>query len=299
MALGSLIIACSDEAELGGDVGAPCSLLQPCGSTAVCDYHADGGPTCITRDGDVDGDGLPNAMDYCHHAPGGQYDEDGDGQGDSCDRCPISRPRDTPDTDNDTLDAPCDPNPSSDGDELLLFDGFQTLDPRWEGTTPSAWMIRGGELVATLATVPTQEFFKTNVVGKNAIAFEASFRVDKVEASATRHVVGVTATDPRPAGVAEMACYVTRADAAPGGDLVVVETNQGAMNQPAGDAFNTGNLYRAGGRASGTTAGCSVITNDTAVGTVQANITQDQLSQVSLTAHATTVRFQYVLVVGR
>ncbi len=296
-----LAAGCSDDSSggAGGDVSDACSLTAPCNASAVCDYHADGGPACISKDGDLDGDGLTNDRDYCHHQMGGQYDEDSDGMGDDCDRCPISRPRDTPDSDADMLDAPCDPNPSSDGDMLLLFDGFQTLDPRWTGTTPSAWEIRGGELLVSLSSIPTQEFFKTSVVGKNSIAVEASFRVDKVESSASRHVVGVTASDPRPAGVASMACYVTRASVGPGGDLVVVETNQSAMNQPTADAFNGANLYRAGGRVSASTAGCSVVTNDTAVGTVQTSITPDQLSQVSLTAHAATVRFQYVIVVGR
>lgn len=294
--LALLVVGC-DSAEISDG---PCSLTEPCGSSAVCDFTAEGGPVCIPMDGDLDGDGLANDKDFCHHEDGGAFDEDTDGIGDDCDRCPIAAPRSTPDTDTDLVDAPCDPSPSTDGDEILLFDGFQNgLDARWMPTTASAWKVQGGEMIATLATVPDQEFMKTNVVGKNTIAIEASFRVDKVETSATRHLVGVYASDPRPAGVADMACYVTKADVSPGTELVVVETNQGAMNMATAEAFNTANIYRAGATAMGTRAGCVVLANGNPLGAVQANITADQLSQVALTAHATSVRYQYVIVVGR
>jgi hypothetical protein len=279
--------------------GGPCSRTDPCSDAEVCDYEAEGGPQCIPRSGDLDGDGLANDKDFCHHQPGGAFDEDIDGLGDDCDRCPIATPRDTPDSDSDMVDAPCDPNPGMDGDEILLFDSFQNgLLPRWEATTPSAWEVRGGEMIATLATVPDQEYMKTAVVGKNAITIEASFRVDKVEASASRHVVGVYANDPRPAGVANMGCYTTKADASTS-ELVVVETNLSAMNMPSTSLFSSANLYRAAARVSGTTAQCIVLTNGNPLGTLQTNITADQLTEIALTAHATSARFQYILVTGR
>ena len=294
--LSLVVVGCSDNATISDG---PCSLTEPCGATAVCDFTAPEGPTCIPIDGDLDGDGLANDKDFCQHQDGGAFDEDTDGIGDDCDRCPIAPPRSTPDTDTDMVDAPCDPAPTTDGDEILLFDGFQNgLDARWMATTASAWNVQGGEMIATLSGVPDQEFMKTNVVGKNTIAVEASFRVDKVETSASRHLVGVFANDPRPAGVADMACYVTKADATPNSELVVVETNQGAMNKATTEAFNSANIYRAGATASGTRAGCVVLSNGNPLGAVQATITADQLSQVGLTAHATSVRYQYVLVVG-
>jgi hypothetical protein len=293
--LALLVVGCDGATISDG----PCSLTEPCGSSAVCDFTAEGGPVCIPKDGDLDGDGLTNDKDFCHHQAGGAFDEDGDGIGDDCDRCPIAPPRSTPDSDNDLVDAPCDPSPSTDGDEILFFDGFQNgLDPRWMPTTASAWKVQGGELIATLAGVPEQEFLKIGVVGKNTIAIEASFRVDKIETSASRHLVGVYAADPRPAGAAQMACYVTKADAAPDTELVVVETNLGAMNMATAGAFNSANIYRVGATAMGTRAGCVVLANGNPLGAVQGNITADQLSQVALTVHATSVRYQYVLVVG-
>lgn len=294
-ALGTLLLACGNPSLDDG----PCSRTDPCGAGAVCDFTAPGGPVCIPADGDIDNDGIPNDKDFCNHQPGGEFDEDMDGLGDECDPCPIAPPRDTPDTDNDNVDAPCDPEPSIDGNEILLFDGFNGQDARWEASTPGAWRVQGGEMIVDLSDVMDQDFMTTTVIGKNSIAVEASFRVDRVEASASRHMVGVYAGDPRPAGVAEVTCYVTKADVAPSNELVVVETNAAAMNQMTSDAFNTAHLYRAGTYVTGNRAGCSVLKNGGPLGTVQANITPDQLSQIALTAHATSVRYQYILVVGR
>jgi len=284
----------------GGDAvdDGPCSLTDPCGGDAVCDYTAPGGATCIPAEGDLDGDGLENCSDFCKHQAGGRFHQERDGVGDDCDRCPIARPRDTPDTDSDEVDAPCDPAPTADGDELLLFDGFNSLDPRWTPSTAGLWTIAGGEMVVDLSTNGEQQYMKIGVVGKNTLALEASFRTDQVETSNARHLVGVYASDPRPAGVAEIACYVTKADVTPGTELVVVETNQGSMSMMGTGAFDSANLNRAGARASGTAGGCSVLTNNNPIGVVQTAITPDQLSQIALTAQATSVRYQYVIAVG-
>ena len=63
-------------------------------------------------------------------------------------------------------------------------------------------------------------------------------------------------------------------------------------------ALLTTKTYRASTYVSGARAGCVVIADNTALGTVQANITADDLSSIALTAQATSVRFQYVIVVG-
>jgi hypothetical protein len=281
----------------GSSLGDACSLTDEC-AEGVCDFTAPDGPECISATGDLDGDGIPNDKDFCQHAMGGESDEDRDGIGDDCDRCPIAAPRAEPDPDGDNVDSPCDPDPRTAGDEILLFDNFgSTLNARWKPTTASAWQVKGGELVATLSAVSDQEYLATNVIGKSNISIEASYRIDKLEPIYPQHLVALKMSDPRPAGTASAQCGVTKADTGTN-ELVVIETNQGAMNQIVTGAFDTADLYRAGAYVSGTKAGCSVIGNGTPLGTVQATLTPDQLSTISLTARAVTVRFQYVLVVG-
>src|SRR5215218_9175621 len=94
--------------SLGGcgssTLAGPCSLSSPCSDGEICDFTDPAGPVCIDSDGDLDGDGLPNGKDFCQHQAGGEFDEDKDGIGDDCDRCPIAPPRATPDTDGDMVD---------------------------------------------------------------------------------------------------------------------------------------------------------------------------------------------------
>jgi hypothetical protein len=294
----ALLVILLIPAACGSSIGSTCDLQHHCGDGEVCDYGAPGGGVCLDAAEDADGDGLRNDKDFCHRTPGGDHDEDLDGIGDICDSCPIAAPRDTLDADGDAVESPCDPDPREPGDEILLFDPFTTLDARWTPTTASAWEVRGGEVVASLAGVAAQDSFSTVVTGRGNLSFQGSYRVDRIEASANQHLVAVFAGDPRPAGVADVQCGVNKFDGA-AGELVVVETNQAAMNTPVMGAFETASLYRAGVYITGTRAGCSVIADGNALGIVQASITPDQLSSIALTARAVTVKFQWVLVTGR
>ncbi len=301
MRLLALILAASLWGCGSSTVGGPCSQSSPCSDGEICDFTDPAGPVCIDADGDLDGDGLPNGKDFCQHAAGGEFDEDGDGIGDDCDACPIAPPRATPDSDGDAVESPCDPAPSEAGDEILFFDGFNgSLAAEWKPSMESMgkWTAANGELTVNLAGVPGQQNLQRVVNGKSNVAVEIGYKVDRVEDSDTRHLVAVFANDPRPAGTAQVTCGVSRADSA-AADLVFVMTNFGAMSQPTVDpALLTSKTYRASTYVSGARAGCVVIADNTPLGTVQANITADDLSSIALTAQAISVRFQYVIVVG-
>jgi len=295
------LVGCSPGAPTGGGLGDPCTLQEPCGAGTVCDYSS-AQPTCLDETADPDGDGIPNKMDHCPTVAGGLYDEDGDGIGDDCDRCPIAKPPAVPDQDGDDVDSPCDPDPKTAGDKILLFDGFSgaTLDPRWTAVTPSAWSVEGGELVVRLATQDTQDFISTSVIPEPNLAVQSSYRVDKVEASATTHIVSSLAIDQRPAGVSSFECGVVKSDVGTAGEVVDLETDQSAVSHAAMiGAFDSARLYRNAMVMTGNTAECVVIGDNTSLAAVQSTLTPDALGTIKLTARAVTARFQWVLVVGR
>ena len=294
LVLGLALAGCGSSTLSG-----PCSATSPCSDGEICDFTAEGGPICVSSDGDIDGDGVPNGKDYCQHAPGGEFDEDKDGLGDDCDSCPIASPRATPDPDGDAVESPCDPAPTEPGDTILFFDGFAGgISAEWKPSTASAWTAANGEVTANLSAVTTQDSLQRTVNGKSNVAIQAGYKIERVENSAVRHMVAVYADDPRPAGTAQVTCGVSRADSSPG-DLVFVQTNAGAMSQMTIDpALLTSKTYRAGAYVAGARAGCSVIADNTPLGTVQTTITADDLSSIALTAQAVTVKFQYVIVVG-
>jgi hypothetical protein len=287
-------------AESGAGLGDACSLAIPCGTGGVCDYTIPK-PVCIDAAADPDGDGIPNAMDHCPNAPGGLYDEDGDGIGDDCDPCPIAKPPAVPDADGDAVDSPCDPDPRTPGDTILFFDGFNGApSPKWMPDPSGAWTVEGGELVVRLGSIPDESYFKVIVSPEPNLAVEASYRVDKVETSATTHIVAVAARDSRPAGVASFECGVVRNDVGGNDDVVDLETNQGATSHGVmGQAFSSASLYRAAAYATGINVGCTVIGDNMPLGTTQGMMTPDALGTVSLGARAVTARFQWVMVVGR
>lgn len=116
-------LACATTADCPG--GLTCDpAMGRCTSGTSCGGADGGGPDALEPNGDLDGDGVPNAQDNCPSVKNPrQADEDRDGVGDACDPCPIS-PNNT-DTDGDGVADDCDPHPQP-IDHLAYFDGFAT-----------------------------------------------------------------------------------------------------------------------------------------------------------------------------
>jgi len=302
-ALLCLLLGCTATTGTGAALGDPCSQSLACDSDGVCDFTASGGPVCIDKTGDNDGDGIVNAIDRCPNAPGGvsdTYDEDNDGIGDPCDKCPIAPPPSVPDLDHDDVDSPCDPDPDTPGDKILFFDGFgsATLNAMWKATGSAAWMPEGGELVVD-ANQPDEQYLELIVEPVPSFAIEASYRIDELESSATTHKVGARGFDSSPAGVANFECGVITSDVGTG-DVVALETNlNGTSAQAQIPAFSTAALYEDAAYATNASVGCTVIGDNTPVGTTQDQISPASLGTAALAVRAVTARFQWVLVVGR
>lgn len=277
-------------------VGGPCSLDEPdCGS-AVCNLSTDDGKgVCIDSDGDVDGDGIKNSKDFCNQGPGGAFDEDGDLVGDECDRCPITRPLATPDTDTDMVDAPCDPDSTVNGDRIVLFEGFNSgLPTGWK--MAGNWEFLGGEVIGTppdAATLATLSGPLPLVTTKMAVL--GSYRVDRVDTTATSSYVGVTALDKRPAGVSSVSCGGQRAA---GADSLLLDTDTGAAPKPFVNLFDSASRYRVAEKLEGITAACSMIA-DNEQGAVAQNTAGNAPTEAGVFTRGATARFQYLLVVQR
>lgn len=288
----ALVLAC---VGCSSDVGGPCSATEPC-SEGVCDLTNPGGGECVDADGDGDGDGIPNKRDFCQHEMGGEYDEDLDGLGDICDACPIAPPPAQPDSDGDEVDSPCDPDPSTKGDTIVVFDGFNSgaLPTGWKSTT--AWTFQGGEAVATPGSPTAVESLSAPLpLVSSHIAVLARWRVDRVDTTATENAVRVTAIDQRPAGTTTIACGSSRAG---GMDRLVIDTGAGFAQDTVDGLFDPAGLYRGALKIDGAQAQCALIA-DRDTGAAQAMTNGENMTQAGLAAKGATIRFGYLLAVQR
>ena len=294
VALAPIVLAL---AGCGTDLGGPCSQTDPCGDGAVCDLTHPDGPVCVSADGDDDGDGIPNHLDFCQHQEGGRFDEDLDGIGDDCDRCPIAPPPATPDPDGDEVDSPCDPDPTVAGDRIVVFDGFNgpTLPSTWTTTTPGAWEIRGGQLIVTAPTVGLETLTAPLPLTSNHMAVLSSYRVDAVDPAASENAASVIAVDRRPAGLSIVSCGGSRTG---GTDRLLLDTDLANQAQSFTSLFDTAGLYRLAARVENAQAACAMIAN-AETGAVQAGTSGQSMTEAGLSARGATVRFSYLLVIQR
>ena len=140
--------------------GVPCDPATPnCPAGQMCVSRA-GDFVCDTEPGDpgdantpdtsspndIDGDGIPNAIDNCPmKANANQANEDADATGDVCDNCPPF-PSTGVDADADGVGDVCDPHLLIPGDSIALFEGFAgaALPAGWTAT--GSWSVQLGSL---------------------------------------------------------------------------------------------------------------------------------------------------------
>ncbi|HET9624993.1 MAG TPA: hypothetical protein VFP84_26680 [Kofleriaceae bacterium] len=294
--LAAALAACGGGDGGGAADGGECDAATPCGTGLVCDLTDPAGARCIDATGDLDGDGIPNAMDKCEHMAGGMFDEDGDGIGDECDACPIAKPPKTAETDGDGVDAPCDPNPTMPGDKIVLFNGFNN-NAIPDGWLPSSadWTVVGGEAIVTPTTGDLEQLVAPITAGGTQLALLSAYRVDTINAG-TNPQVGVQGIVKLPMGNQVYHCGSVRSDSL--GDQLSLDANGATAFMPfAKGLFDPAGLYRLAENLQGASADCAVVT-PTESGAVTANRQGFLPTQAGFEVRGAKARFEYLLVVS-
>jgi len=280
-------------------VGGPCLANRTCDDGQVCDQTDPGGPVCLDENGDVDGDGITNGKDFCEHMAGGDHDEDLDGIGDECDACPIAKPPSQAEPDKDAVDSPCDPDPRTPGDKIILFNGFNAP----VAGAPATWKFQGGEVVVTPAAAGSIEELVIPLSGTtNHMAIQAGYRVDAVAAGAAEAEVAVVSKTVLPLGTSQVQCGAARAG---NSDSILLQTamNGGTTDEnakPVTNVFNSASQYRVAEQIDGAMTNCALVAeNDANSGAIQIRSDGSAPTQLILHVRGATVRFAYILAVAR
>lgn len=143
----------------------------------------------FTLSSDSDHDGVDNAADNCPWAPNAQqYNEDGDVHGDACDECPIYANDSQADADCDHVSDPCDPRPTTPGDRIVFFEGFNN-------GVPSDWYQSGPSVTAIDGAVVLEAMNGSVTIGRVGSSEPSSTLftkvIDRVESTSTKSMVAV------------------------------------------------------------------------------------------------------------
>ena len=226
----------------------------------------------------------------------GGPDEDGDGIGDACDRCPIAPPPAVADSDNDDVDSPCDPDPTEDGDQIVAFDGFNAgLPAGW--TASAGWTFENGEAIATPGDAVVEERLVASLpLVSQHVALLARYEINSVLSGATAPFTGVVAVDERPAGGSEVRCGGSRTGTA---DRLLLDGDVAVASDPfTSSLFDSNGSYRLALQLDNANAGCAIIAAQE-TGAAQAATPGEAVNRGGFSVRGSVARFQYLLVVQR
>jgi hypothetical protein len=113
----------------------------------------DGGPEDSATD-----DGASPIADAFLCVGGTAHDEDGDGIRDACDVCPHISDVGQADGDGDRVGDACDPEPTIGRQQIVVFDGFASLDLAW---TSNGGAIISDQLVLDARGGTSRQVFRT------------------------------------------------------------------------------------------------------------------------------------------
>jgi hypothetical protein len=297
--ISATLLACGASTSPSTHVGGACDASNKCDNGQICDRTNPGGQVCVDASGDMDGDGIPNGKDFCQHMAGGANDEDGDGIGDECDHCPIAPPPSQADADGDAVDNPCDPDTRTQGDKILLFNGFNTA----VANAGADWKFQNGEAIVTPAAPDVAEELKLPLAtATNHMTIYAAYRIDGVAAGAAQADAAVaSATLGLPMGASRVQCGGSRSSGADA--LLLKSDSEGTSDQsvkPVTNVFNPAGRYRLLQQLEGATATCALASDSEAnSGAIQLTTDGNTPTQAVLYARGATVRFSYILVVGQ